>query len=392
VVRIGRPDTVRAELAQYLIDEIVDKEVGPMAELKLRFQAEDKVIRDADVVCCTCSGSGADRMERFKFTCVLLDEASQITEPSTLIPLTHGARQVCLVGDHKQLPPTTVSREAGEAGLGTSLFDRMISRGMTPEMLTIQYRMHPTINEYSSRTFYEGFVKSGVTAADRPLIKGFDWPNPDKPIAFVEVNDSRDRKEGTSFYNEDEVDKMVEIISAMVESGDITPKDIGVVTPYAAQVQKLRRALKVDRQRPGVTTSWSGKEQVEISSVDGFQGREKELIVFSAVRANTSGNVGFLADPRRINVMLTRAKRGLIVIANRKTLEAETTIWAPWCDWLVEEGICEKMPDEEEEPEDDNADDFGGDPFGADAANDFDAAAGGDWGAGESVNTGGGGW
>jgi hypothetical protein len=143
-----------------------------------------------------------------------------------------------------------------------------------------------------------------------------------------------ERSEGTSHTNSAEADVVAQVVRGFLASGELRPDQVGVVTPYASQVRLLRRILNVPRRAPA-----DGSGVLEVSSVDGFQGREKEVIVFSAVRANAGGAVGFLGDPRRLNVMLTRAKRGLVVVGHHRTLSSETQFWQPWLRWAEGAGL-----------------------------------------------------
>ena len=293
------------------------------------------VLDDAEVICATTIGVGHKLLSDRNFPVVLMDEATQASEPSALVPITRGCRQLILVGDHKQLPPTVISKAAEDGGLGRSLFERLIECGLEAHMLTTQYRMHPTICEYPSARFYDGRLEDGCSSDERPPAAGFLWPDWDHPVAFVPVDGSEIvDEESSSKSNLDEAAKVLSIVNDLLTAGDLTPSDIGVITPYNGQVRLL-----VD-----LFDQAGGREEnepyagLEIKSVDGYQGREKEVIVFSAVRANDEGEIGFLKDRRRLNVALTGAKRGLIVLGNLKTLRHDGT-WRAWLDWAEERNL-----------------------------------------------------
>jgi hypothetical protein len=294
-------------------------------------------------VCATCAGAGSDILERFSFQACLIDEATQATEPATVVPLTKGCSQVVLIGDQKQLPPTIISREADAAGLGTSLFERMLSRGIRTFMLKVQYRMHPAIAAYPSKAFYAGALLSGTPPSARRAPMGFDWPVPAVPLAFVDVPDGYERSDGSSQTNPVEAQKIVNIVKKLAAGHDVIFGEIGVVTPYSAQVRAIKRLLNGNkpeiRSRFDAPADPNTIQALEVCSVDGFQGREKEVIVFCCTRANPNGNVGFLADPRRVNVMLTRARRGLIIIGNLGTLRRDPEVWGPWLQWAGDNGL-----------------------------------------------------
>lgn len=295
----------------------------------------DGVLDGAEVICTTTIGSGHKLLGNRRFPVILMDEATQASEPSALVPITRGCRQLILVGDHKQLPPTVISREAERGGLGRSLFDRLIKCGMPTHMLTTQYRMHPTIREFPSARFYDNKLEDGCTPADRPPAAGFLWPDWDKPVAFVPIEGVEvEDEEGKSKSNIDEAAKVVSIVNDLLAAGDITTQDIGVISPYNGQVRLLTDLF----YQAGGFEDGEPYNGLEIKSVDGYQGREKEIIIFSAVRANAAGEIGFLSDKRRLNVAITRARRGLIVLGNPITLRHDGT-WRSYLDWAEEHNL-----------------------------------------------------
>ena len=303
-------------------------------------------------------------LERLRFSTVLVDEATQATEPASLVPLLLGCAQLYLVGDTKQLPPTVADLEASRDGLAASLFERLQDAGLSPLLLDTQYRMHPSLAEFSSRRFYDGRLKSAVSPADRPLPKGLRWPNPQCPLAFVSVQGPEQRAAaeaggvdatavgGTSLSNPSEAAAVAQILSAVLASGDLRPEQVGVITPYSAQALLLRTKIAEERRASAKMAGADGRRadqssgveeeveevEVEVSSVDGFQGREKELIIFSAVRSNEARAVGFLADERRLNVAITRARRGLVIVGDGGTLGAGSETWREYLRFLTRKG------------------------------------------------------
>jgi len=292
----------------------------------------DDVLSKAEVVCATTVGCGHNIIADRRFPIVLIDEATQATEPSSIVPISKGSRQLILVGDQQQLPPTVISKRAEDGGLNHSLFQRMLACGLETEMLTTQYRMHPSIREFPSARFYENRLLDGCSRDERPCPAGFLWPNWDKPIAFVPVLGVEEtEEEGKSRRNRDEAALVYSIVSNLVEPGDIHPSEIGVISPYNGQVRLLQELFDEHLLR-----EQGGRfEGLEIKSVDGYQGREKEVIVFSCVRANEQGEVGFLSDFRRLNVAITRAKRGLILLGHPHTLRHDHN-WKSYLEWMEE--------------------------------------------------------
>jgi regulator of nonsense transcripts 1 len=296
------------------------------------FKEKMKVLKDAQVVCCTCIGSGGEILDGMSFERVMVDEATQATEPATLVPLTRSCRQLVLVGDHCQLPPTVLSTRAEEEGLAVPLFSRMVACGVPPFMLDTQYRMHPGISMFPSDLFYGGKLKDGVSPPERRPLPGFPWPREEFPIAFIPVLDSFEIDDGSSKANEAEALEVCNAVEHLLNGGQCTVSDIAVVTPYVAQVKLIRRQLR--EMLP------QGPPFVEVSSTDGFQGREKEAVIFSAVRSNTYGTVGFVSDWRRINVSFTRARRALIVVGNPETLRrGDPETLGAWLQWADAHGV-----------------------------------------------------
>lgn len=342
VVRIGRPESTRPELEQYMLENMARKDVPAGSHPDVAWKLENQILKTAQIVCCTCSGAASGVMERCTFTGVLIDEAAQATEPVTIIPIVRGGvKLVALVGDHKQLPPTVVSRTAESLGLGVSLFDRLTQRGVATHMLNVQYRMHVAIATYPSEAFYEGQLATGVPGVSREAPAGFAWPSTRAPVAFIPCMGC-ERSEGNSFANEQEAELVAQTVANLLAAGDLEEKDIGVISPYAAQVRHIRK--RVGGSRPGRFAAPAVPGQpiqgyVEVSSVDGFQGREKEVIIVSTVRANHMGELGFVKDLRRMNVTLTRAKRGIIVIGHTATLCSDNNSWGAWLHWCCDHGL-----------------------------------------------------
>jgi len=277
-----------------------------------------------DVVVATCSGAGDESLlGELSFSWAVVDEATQATEPACMLPLVR-ARAALLVGDAAQLPPTVVSEAACQGGLELSLPERL--QAVAPSLLLdTQYRMHPALAAFPSLRFYRGRVRSAPTEEQRPAPPGFPWPSHAQPLAFMDVRHGAERRDaaGDSVSNAAEATLCAHIVHGLLcAQHGLKAHQLGVVTPYAAQVRLIGRAL---RSRLGAAAA----AEVSVRSVDGFQGQERELILFSAVRANADRQLGFTADARRLNVALTRAKRGLIVLGQRQTLRADPH-WAAW--------------------------------------------------------------
>jgi predicted DNA helicase len=310
--------------------ELKDKLHRARTQLEeLRKQIKEDIYSSTEVVVATCIAAGG-LVDTGLFKVVLIDEASQSTVPTCLVPISKGCRQLVLVGDSNQLPPTVKTDRAMQGGLNRSLFERLQDMGISSIMLNTQYRMHPTIAAFSSEHFYRGELRSADNVASLVPPAGFDWPirgGLSVPVAFVEaVSDSGEdiSLDGASRSNYKEAEAVVGALRDLLMAGDVAATDIGIVTPYKGQVELLGKMLATEPMFEGV----------EVNSVDGYQGREKELVMFSAVRSNPERRVGFLADWRRLNVAITRAKRGLLMFGDPETLRGDE-IWANLLDYFA---------------------------------------------------------
>ena len=289
---------------------------------RLTKAAEREILSSADVVCCTCVGAGDPRLAKMKFRDVLIDESTQSAEPECLIPLVLGCKHLILVGDHKQLGPVIMNKKAAKAGLNQSLFERLVNLGMPPIRLNIQYRMHPCLSEFPSNMFYDGQLQNGITYEQR-IRKDVDfpWPVAETPMMFwANYGNEEISASGTSYLNRAEASNVEKAVTRFFKAG-VKPLDIGVITPYEGQ-----RSWVVNTMQNTGTFKKEAYKEVEVASVDAFQGREKDYIVLSCVRSNDNQGIGFLSDPRRLNVALTRAKYGLVILGNPKVL-AKHELW-----------------------------------------------------------------
>ena len=296
------------------VGELSDKDQKRF--LQVRFRAEKRILDNADVVCCTCVSASDPRISNLRFKHVLIDEATQATEPECLIPLVMGAKQVILVGDHCQLGPVVLNKTAARNGFNQSLFERLVKLGIRPLRLEVQYRMHPALSEFPSLTFYDGALQNGVTLAERQVTGlDFPWPRPDMPLFFYHSAGNEEISgSGTSFLNRAEATNIERIVTQFIKGG-LKGSQIGVITPYEGQRAHIQSVLQ--RQ---TSLNSSMYTDVEVASVDAFQGREKDFIILSCVRSNAHAGLGFLHDPRRLNVALTRARYGLVICGNAITI------------------------------------------------------------------------
>ncbi|CAJ1339362.1 unnamed protein product [Effrenium voratum] len=298
-----------------------------------------QVLKDADIICAQLITAGGTLLSKLgPFKGILIDEIAQATELVSIVPIVaRKCDRLVLAGDHCQLPPTVQSPEAERRGLTLSLYGRLVKEGVEPFFLDTQFRAHPKLMEWVAGSIYENRLRSGIPDSARPAVEGFEWPRKKVPVAFVEMGRwACESEEHESKMNQAEAEKVIHIIESVLAAG-CSAEDVGVVTPYMAQVRLLRSLWKARCQdlakgSKKAKSHFKNPRILEIASVDNFQGREKELIVFSAVRNNSSGRVGFLADWRRLNVMLTRARRGLVIVGNAFTLSKDS-YWSNWLEW-----------------------------------------------------------
>lgn len=279
-----------------------------------------QVLREAPVMVGTHASAADPIFRKRAFDLLVMDEATQSTEPSSWIPILR-AKKVILAGDHFQLPPTVLSKKAEELGLGVTLFERLhdLLEERFKTLLKIQYRMHEKIMNFSSREFYGGeliaddSVKSH-SLADLPHVKRAK----ESEEVFVYLDtagrgfEEKLEPGSESRYNMEEAALVLDQLQKLLALG-VRPEEIAIISPYSAQVRLLTSKMPA-------SPAGGPDARIEVDSVDGFQGREKEAVILSLVRSNVEGEMGFLVDTRRMNVAMTRARRKLIVIGDSATL------------------------------------------------------------------------
>ncbi len=271
----------------------------------LEARAEAEVLSRAPVVLATLTGLDAPALAGRRFALAVVDEATQAVEPAIYLALLRAERAV-LAGDHLQLPPTVLSPRAAEGGLGTSLFERLAGLWGEGAMVTLreQHRMNERIMRFPSEALYQGRLRAHPSVAGHAIDGA--------PLELVDTS-GRGFEEETPQGSDSKANAgEAELAAAEVErilAAGVAPGDVAVIAPYDGQVQQLRALLAARCE-----------EGLEVDTVDGFQGREKEAVVVSLTRANEAGEVGFLSDVRRMNVALTRARKKLVVVGDGATV------------------------------------------------------------------------
>ena len=285
-------------------------------------QARHQIIDRAEVICATAAGADSALLGRARFDLLVLDEATQAPDPIALVPLSRASRTV-LAGDPCQLPPTVIDPDVEREGLGVSLFERLAERlPDLPCMLTVQHRMHEDLMRYPSQSKYGGRLSAAAHVAHHTLDDLYRdeeppaavLPDPLRPgpLVFIDTAgkgwEERRSADDPSTSNPDQAARTALEARRLLGRG-LRPADLAIITPYYAQVRLLRDLL-------GDLTA----EGLDVGTVDGFQGREKEAILLDLVRSNPDGAVGFLADTRRMNVAITRARRALLIVGDSSTI------------------------------------------------------------------------
>ena len=292
-------------------------------ELEIRINNE--LFGEARVIASTLVGSANRLLDGQKFGTLFIDEAAQALEAACWIPMRRVSR-VVFAGDHCQLPPTVKSIAALKAGLGKTLMERIVE--MHPEAVTllkIQYRMNDEIMRFSSNYFYNGQVQSAPEVKYRSIL------DLDVPMTWIDTSEFKLPEDsqvsfkeefvGESFGRVNKAEAELTLLALQNYFNKIGKQrllderiDVGIISPYRAQVQLLRRMLmKWEFFKPF-------RRQISVNTVDGFQGQERDVIVISLVRSNDEGQIGFLRDLRRMNVAITRARMKLIILGNRDTM------------------------------------------------------------------------
>ncbi|MBS3817639.1 MAG: IGHMBP2 family helicase, partial [Candidatus Thermoplasmatota archaeon] len=279
--------------------------------------------------------AASQALEEREFDLCVIDEATQSTEPSCLIPAVKSDKLI-MAGDHKQLPPTILNKEAKEEGLSETMFERLIALfgDDIKTLLRVQYRMHEKIMRFSDEQFYQGRVVADESVREHTLSdiigegrsgKFAEVLDPNEPLILLDTDHQmpeRSKPGSTSKENPGEALLAKEISQRFLKMG-LEPRDIGIITPYDDQTDLIERKIE--------------KEEIEVDTVDGFQGREKEVIILSLTRSNDRDNIGFLKDLRRLNVSITRAKRKLVVLGDTETLSTHP-VYEELFDYIEKEG------------------------------------------------------
>ncbi|CAL9732843.1 putative ATP-dependent RNA helicase Ecm32p [Monosporozyma unispora] len=366
------PDDMRANYIAKQRGEILSANQDKKLYEKITKLTTAHVCR-AQVILTTNITAGGRQLKVIKeLPVVIMDESTQSSEVSTLVPLSlPGIKKFVFVGDDKQL-----SSFSNVPQLEMSFFERILTNGSCdePKMLNVQYRMHPQISEFPINKIYNNKLQDGVTVEDK------SWPGISFPLYFISCKKGWESKvlskrggdetqfsyfQGYTYINKNECDIIISIIYKLMDDKNVKLQDIGVVTPYSAQRDYISSRLVDDmvinperlamiqeieeeefgKLKTGDNNSPSANNGIQshtvniinglqVATVDSFQGHEKNFIIFSCVRSNSENKIGFLTDKRRLNVALTRSKNGLILVGNDYVLERGGGMWQQYITYL----------------------------------------------------------
>ncbi|KAI3770289.1 hypothetical protein L6452_01416 [Arctium lappa] len=330
IVRIGLKahHSVQAVSMDYLVEQkLAGMDFQTADKQKHGGAARDRdtirasIMDESAIVFSTLSFSGSSLFTKLSrnFDIVVIDEAAQAVEPATLVPLASGCKQVFLVGDPVQLPATVISPVAEKFGYSMSLFKRFQKAGYPVQMLKTQYRMHPEIRSFPSKEFYNGELEDGVDIRDKTKRLWHKY-RCFGPFCFFDIHEGQETQPSGSgsWENVDEVDFALLMYHKLVSSYPELKSSsrLAIISPYRHQVKLFRSRFKE-------TFGIDSEKVVDINTVDGFQGREKDVAIFSCVRASKERGIGFVADFRRMNVGITRARASVLVVGAADALRKD---------------------------------------------------------------------
>ena len=311
-----RPESFHQKMARL-------KEKADELEWKIRTELFD----NSRVIACTLAGSASPLLQGFHFHTLFIDEAAQALEAACWIA-AQKADRIVLAGDHCQLPPTIKSPVALKGNLGETLMEQLVSKHPSAvRMLTVQYRMNEPLMRFSSEWFYGGLLTAAPMVRNRSMLADMDYP-----LVWIDTTHIPTDKQGEEEYVREEFSganfgrvnrtearltlKALRAYARRLSRHRLLEEnvDIGIISPYRAQIQYLRGLLKRDEYLKPL------RKHITVNTVDSFQGRERDVIVLSLVRANEEGEIGFLRDLRRMNVAITRARLKLIILGAAETL------------------------------------------------------------------------
>jgi len=292
----------------------------------------DDVLNRAQVITATLVGANHYTVRQRQYHTVVIDEAAQAMEPACWIPLLK-AQKLVMAGDHCQLPPTIKSVEAARGGLGTTLMEKVVTlHAAAVTLLQVQYRMHQSIMHFSGREFYNDQLVAHALVAERLLMAN------DQPLLFIDTAGCgfEEKQDGTGLSNPEEANAMLKHLAAYVQQLSTVHSpgnfpSIGIISPYRHQVAWLKEQVPLVKELADVLPA------ITVNTIDSFQGQERDVMYISLARSNSNNIIGFLAETRRMNVALTRARQKLVVVGDSATI-AQHPFYAEFIAYAEEVG------------------------------------------------------
>lgn len=300
---------------------------------QLSYYISSDIISGSQVIACTMVGANSQVIKGMHFRTVFIDEAAQALEPASWIPIMK-AERVIFAGDHCQLPPTIKSLEAARGGLEVTLFEKAIKNNKADVMLEEQYRMNTLIMNFSSRMFYKGKLHANEAVANWKVF----WH--DQPVEFIDTAgcgffEDVDPETLSSFNTEEAallITHFKQYMEEVKNQGKLTEvESIGIIAPYKAQVSLLQEKILENKPEEEVLN------KLTVNTVDSFQGQERDIVYITLVRSNETGEIGFLANTRRMNVAITRARKKLVIIGDSGTI-GQNPFYSAFLDYINEIG------------------------------------------------------
>ncbi len=329
VVRIGSREQISSDIYSQISLEKLASSKSQHKGNHIDQKLAKEILKGAKVIATTCAGAGDNILKSLKFPFIIVDEATQVMEPISLIAITKNCQKLTLIGDPEQLAPFhhTQSHDPHAGGASPRLQDLEVTmfhrlHRVMPSLsvfLEEQYRMSSELVKFPSQKFYKGKLRCSSSVKDR--VPNFVLRSA-TPIDFIDVTESRERRDGTSFWNDIEAEIVKNVVDYLI-SCNVSPNEITVLTPYKKQVQCLLEKLSQRVSR------------VEVSTIDNFQGKENDVIVFNTVRSNLHGDLNFIAKRNRVNVLLTRARHCVIGVGSEVVLRTLDL----WKDWLQQANV-----------------------------------------------------
>lgn len=356
-VRIG--PNYHPSIEEYSLDYLVTQKLQSNDGKEIE-KLKQEILMNCKIICSTLSMAGSNILLNLnqKFDTVIIDEAGQSVEISSLIPLRYNCERLILVGDPKQLSATVFSRTAMKYNYEQSLFKRFQLAGQEVTILTTQYRMNPYLSKFISQTFYEGKLEDGPNIVKHEFLDCLKVQSNTntksktkeskiqkelclnypafQPFVFFDI-ESKEFNDNNSCYNEHQVNFVNELVKQLLKIYDKSSliEKLAIISPYSMQVIKIKNSIKKLFDQDELCP-------IEINTVDGFQGKEKDIVIFSTVRSKGSKSIGFLKDEKRINVGLSRAKQCLIVVGDSKKLILDKN-WEALVKYSFKEAVFYKV-------------------------------------------------